>query len=327
MMIVTAILIFLVGLWLSAFFSGSETGFYRVSFVRLSIDAHAGDRTAERILWFARHPTAFVATTLVGNNFANFLTTLGISLAVTAAATSNSNTAGWTIATTLFVSPIVFLFGELMPKNLFLRSPQYHLLRNASLFRSFFYLFAPFSFPLILITRCLERLAPPDQQSTTLVLGRKRLVQVLAEGHEQGLLSDVQDRLVNGLLNTAADPVEASLVAQHRVLGLPETSSRDDLLAHARRYGLTEVAIHRDGQPGEWFGCLRVVDLAIRDEPLTGLIIELPIVPSDSSRLEALLILNEATAPLGVISGDGQTRGLVSRRQLTEQLVQPQAPT
>ena len=35
--------LFILGVRLSAFFSGSETGFYRVSFLRLSIDAHAGD--------------------------------------------------------------------------------------------------------------------------------------------------------------------------------------------------------------------------------------------------------------------------------------------
>ena len=80
MTIFISLLIFILGLWLSAFFSGSETGFYRMSFVRLSIDAHAGDRTAKRILWFVRHPSAFVATTLVGNNVANFLTAQGVTL-------------------------------------------------------------------------------------------------------------------------------------------------------------------------------------------------------------------------------------------------------
>ena len=80
--IIGAFALFLLGLRLSAFFSGAETGFYRVSFLRLSIDAHAGDRIAKRILWFAQHPSYFVATTLIGNNIANYLTTSAISLAI-----------------------------------------------------------------------------------------------------------------------------------------------------------------------------------------------------------------------------------------------------
>ena len=59
---VAAIVIFVTGLRLSAFFSGSETGFYRVSFLQLSIDAQAGDTTAKRLCWYLRHPAPLQAT-------------------------------------------------------------------------------------------------------------------------------------------------------------------------------------------------------------------------------------------------------------------------
>ena len=60
-------LLFFGGLLLSAFFSGSETGFYRVPRVRLLIDALGGDKKARGLLWMTNHPWLFVATTLVGN--------------------------------------------------------------------------------------------------------------------------------------------------------------------------------------------------------------------------------------------------------------------
>ena len=44
--LIGATALFLIGLRLSAFFSGSETGFYRASFLRLSIEANAGDAVA-----------------------------------------------------------------------------------------------------------------------------------------------------------------------------------------------------------------------------------------------------------------------------------------
>ena len=324
MAIFTALLVFALGLWLSAFFSGSETGFYRISFVRLSIDAHAGDASASRVLWFARHPSAFVATTLVGNNVANFLTAQGVALVITAIVTSPG--LAWEIVGTLAISPIVFLFGELMPKNLYFRSPQRRLLRNAPLFRAFFYLFAPISAPLILITGWLKRFGTTDPQTTPLVLGRKRLVQVLEEGHEQGLLADIQNRLVGGLLNTSRAPVDSSFVPRHRVLGLPSTASRDQLLEHARHFGLTEVAVHRENEDGEWFACVRVIDLAVGDRNVADLLIELPRMAPGTSRLDALLQLNEHAAPLGAVVQDNHTLGLVNRRRLAEQLFSRQAP-
>ena len=58
---------------LSAFFSGSETGLYRVSRTRLVLDGLAGSRAARGIVWLLNHPSIFVATTLVGNNLANYV--------------------------------------------------------------------------------------------------------------------------------------------------------------------------------------------------------------------------------------------------------------
>jgi len=316
-------LLFGLGLWLSAFFSGSETGFYRMNFVRLSIDAHAGDHTATRLLWFARRPSAFVATTLVGNNVANFLTAQGVTLAVADLVITPG--AGWEIGSTLAISPVVFLFGELMPKSLYFRSPQRRLLRDAPLFRLFFFLFTPISAPLILVTRLLERLGTADPDDTPLVLGRKRLVSVLEEGQKQGLLADVQTRLVSGLLSTTGAPVESSLVARQRMLGLSENASREELLTHARRYGLAEIPLHTEDHPGEWTACVRVVDLAVASSESPPLLIPLPRILPGTSRLDALLQLNAARAPLGVVADADQALGLVHRRRLTEQLFQRQA--
>jgi len=120
-----AVLLFLVGLALSAFFSGAETGFYRISYVRLSIDAQAGDRIAKRLQWFVHNPGPFVATTLVGNNVANYLTTIaiGMGLAVLSHDRSQPLHWFWQIAATLLLAPVVFLFGELMPKSRYYRAP------------------------------------------------------------------------------------------------------------------------------------------------------------------------------------------------------------
>ena len=63
------------------FFSGAETGFYRVSYLRLSIDAQAGDPVARRILWFCQNPSDFVVTALIGNNVAQYGLTAAVGIA------------------------------------------------------------------------------------------------------------------------------------------------------------------------------------------------------------------------------------------------------
>ena len=75
------LLLLLVGILLSAFFSGAETGFYRATRVRLAVEALTGDWTSRALLHLAHQPSLFVATTLVGNNLANYLVSLSVVMA------------------------------------------------------------------------------------------------------------------------------------------------------------------------------------------------------------------------------------------------------
>ena len=72
---------------------------------------------------------------------------------------------------------------------------------------------------------------------------------------------------------------------------------------------------------------IKVIDLATGDTPVEDLLIELPLITLNTSRLDALMQLNAAAAPIAaVVDDDSQAIGLVHHRQLTEQLFEWQAP-
>ena len=310
------------GVRLSAFFSGNETGFYRVSFLRLGIDAHAGDRQANQLIWFSQNPSYFVATTLVGNNIANWLTTVAIGLF---AVTLLPNSGGWLeILSTLLISPVVFVFGELIPKNLYLTAPHHLLRKSAGRFRLYYWLFLPISLPLVALTKFCEKFGRQDPRQFDLMLGRNRLFHVLSQGHREGLLTDSQRRLMHGVLHTAAQPVTESQTPAGRILGVSADSSSEDVLNFAKRYGLSNVAIHRSDDPSAWYGYVRVIDLLTAQRPLESQIQTMPQIDESATKLEALLTLRSATAAHGVIVGDAGVTGTVSERGMLEQLFRSQ---
>ncbi len=139
-MIGIVLLLLALGMFLSAFFSGSETGFYRVTRVRLLLDGLDGDLVSRMLLRLTNHPALFVATTLIGNNVANYLTSLGIVLA--AHLLFAHSQLAETVAP-LALSPLVFVYGELLPKQLFFYSPNRLLRRSGPLLLFFTVLFAP----------------------------------------------------------------------------------------------------------------------------------------------------------------------------------------
>ena len=116
-----SLLLFLVGLFLSAFFSGSETGFYRVARVRLVLDGLGGDLVSRGLLWLTNNPALFVATALVGNNLANYVTSLSIVLAVKQSPFGHYQVLE--LITPVILSPAIFVYGGLLPKNLFVQAP------------------------------------------------------------------------------------------------------------------------------------------------------------------------------------------------------------
>lgn len=319
--LIGALVLFVVGVRLSAFFSGTETGFYRISFLRLNIDAQSGDRTAQRLLWFTQNPGYFVATTLVGNNVANYLATVAIGLAVAALFHADS---GWMeIVGTLLLSPVVFVFGELMPKNLYYRAPMSLLRRDAAWFEFFFRLFLVVSFPLIWITKLFERFGNSESRPLELVLGRSRLVQVLGHGHREGLLTDVQSRLAHGLMHTAGQPVTEAMTPAGRVLGVTDDAAREDILEYARRYALSSVPVRKAESVNSWYAYVRVIDVAVSKKPISALRRPMPSVDASSSKLEAVLALHNVGEMFGVVCKNQTVLGIVSERGLVEQLFRP----
>ncbi|MBI1312791.1 DUF21 domain-containing protein [bacterium] len=317
-----AVALFIVGCRLSAFFSGSETGFYRVSFLRLSIDAHTGDTVAARLMWFVQHPEYFVATTLVGNNIANYVTTLAIGLG--AGVLVDAQGAAVDVVTTLLFAPVIFLFGELMPKNLYFRAPTTLLRRNSRRFEICYRIFMPMSVPLVWMTRLIEKLSGMTRHRMDFVLGRHRLIHVLSKGHEHGLLTAEQGQLIHGLLHEATLTPTDLLIPAARVHGVEEGTDRDTMLEFAHKHGLTHLPVRRKDSLADWYGYLRVLDLKLSTQPVTSLVRTLVDLPDTSTRLEALLALREASRALAVLrSSDGAIVGLLTERSLIRHFMHP----
>lgn len=313
-------MLFLVGLRLSAFFSGSETGFYRLSVPRLGIDARAGDRDAAALLWFAQHPAYFVATCLIGNNVANYITTAAIGWVVVLLMGVTSETLD--VAATLLLSPVVFEFGELLPKSVYYMTPLSRLRRGVKQFRFFFRLFLPLSWPLVQLTRLFERLSGQTTQPAEMVLGRNRLVQLLQHGQREGVLTDLQSRVANGLLQLAPQRVTSTMIPVQRVLGVTDSASREEMLDFARRFGVSSVAVHRAHDETAWYGYTFVAELLLSPGP-APLIHSMPPLSYQTSKLEALYRLQVADASYGVVLRDGQVLGVVARNGLVEQIYRP----
>ena len=331
-MIGTALVMIVAGVLLSAFFSGTETGLYRATRLRLLLDALSGNWIARGLLWLANHPPLFVSTTLIGNNLANNLVSMGV-VVVSQTVTSHEGHLAEFIGT-LLMTPVLFVYGELVPKNLFLAAPN-RLLRVVGVpLLGFTVLFAPVSVVVWALDRLLQRLLKRSPEQVRSTLARREWVRVLEEGHEAGILHPTQRALAQGLFTVGGQPVGRSATPPGHFPRARSTMTKQEILGLAHRYHVAIVPIEkvdpstpdlrsRPGtpEPREFIGYVRVIDLVVSNSPEVSPIMPLLKINDTATRLAAVMAMQSAQEEVAlVVNAQRQTVGIVTADQLREPL-------
>ena len=235
-----ALLIFAVGMALSAFFSGSETGFYRMNRARLLINALEGDWISRGLLWASNNPSVFVATALVGNNVANYITSAAIVMGTTAAL---PNVHSVELIAPMLLAPFIFIYGELLPKNIFLSSPNRMIRRCGVPFCVAAVLFAPVSALLWLVNKLLETIGRKSPEPWQMVLARRELGELLDEGKAVGLLKPTQQSLAQATLALGAQSIAGFVEPASRFPRVSTSTTAGQVVAIAKRTGQTLMPV------------------------------------------------------------------------------------
>ena len=317
MIIFGIVCLLLAGLLLSAFFSGAETGFYRVTRFRLVLDSMGGDPISRSLLWLTNHPTVFVATTLIGNNVANYLTSLSIVLL------TQSITYGkfaWAeLAATILLSPLVYVYGELLPKNIFYRAPNRLLRRTGPVFLIFTILFAPIAAVLWCLGRILQSIVGETPLRVQPALQRKELQQVFKEGQDAGILQPAQQQLTTTLIETATQEIRGLVVPAARVATVRIGDQVNEVLRLSHRHGqpfipVTEPKGHR------LLGYIRVIDLYLESAEVIESPRPLIELASTETHIAAMIRMQSEKEDLAKVVENGKVIGLIYAKELSQRL-------
>lgn len=308
----------LVGIFLSAFFSGSETGFYRVTRVRLVMDAKSGKIFARGLLWLVERPSVLVATVLIGNNLANYLVSLGLLLASQQLLTS----LGGSLQTFLPVlaTPFLFIYGELLPKYLYYNAPYALSTRGAPLMVLFAALFLPVSAIVIGLESLWLHITGGERGRSKYSLERQELQRVMLEGQQAGLLLPVQREMAQNLFTYGVRQVRQFTLPLRGIPLVKEDASTDEMLEVATRFKQKFVAVIAEDQR-ELTGCYLVGDLIVLQDGEAPMLPVCKVSAADSS-IDVLTRLQSQQSPVAqVVSAEGATIGVVPKDRLMSLLL------
>ena len=181
----TSVILIVLMLLLSAFFSGMEIAFTSKNRLKLEIDRKQSrmfDRIADI---FSRHPGQYITTILVGNNIALVIYSLYMSLLLRGifyalgweSIARNGSVASETAVSTV----IIIFFAEFLPKSVFRNNPNFYYRALAPVIYFFYLLLYPIARLTTLISHGILRLTGRrvEERTTTHSFDREDLASLL----------------------------------------------------------------------------------------------------------------------------------------------------
>ncbi len=313
---------------LSGLFSGCETGLYCVNQTRLRLAAHRGTPEAKGLQGLFADRAGVLFTTLLGTNLANYLAPACLTVVFLETLSAESSAVREHRAelyTTLILTPVVFIFGEVVPKNLFQRSADQLMHRVSGALRLTHALFKLTG--LVWLQRRISeftiRRLNRQPTSGSALHTRLDIYQMLREGAAEGALSLTQSAILERVHRLESVRVRTVMVPWNRVQMLPAEATRDQIESLIRQSRHSRLPVYRDDRRNI-VGVVHIIDVLTSppEKPL-GELMRRPIeLDADVQVAGALLTLQRECRRMAIIvNSEGRCLGILTVKDLVEEII------
>ncbi len=200
------IVLFVICVICSGYFSGSESAFARMNKIRMKNRADDGDKKAKNAMYISNNHNKALTTILIGNNIVNIagasIATLFVKDLFMGIATPDE----LATPTTLITTVIVFIFGEMLPKSFGNDRPDTFARFSAGILRLLMIILKPFVSLFSLISNAVTKLFKGEDTPS---ITEEDLYEIIEKAGEQGVVDEEQSDLLLSVLDfpdkTAAD--------------------------------------------------------------------------------------------------------------------------
>jgi len=323
------ILIILISIVFSAFFSGSEIAFVSSNKLRIEIDKKQNKFFASIVSYFTKHPSRFIATMLVGNNIA--LVIYGIAFArllekpLENLLGTDSNVI-LLLVQTLISTLIILLTAEFLPKTLFRLNPN-NLLRLLSIPILVFYVIL---YPITLFTIGISNFTMrhmlrvlPDTNSVEPVFSKVDLDHFLTalEPEEKSNREVLEDlKIFKNALEFSSLKVRDCMIPRPDMIALEIDTPVTELRKKFIETGLSRILIY-DDHIDNVTGYVNSKDLFKRPGKIGSQLIPVQYVP-ETLPVNKLLtaFIKEGKSIAVVVDEFGGTSGVITTEDIIEEI-------
>jgi putative hemolysin len=313
-------------LFLSAFFSGSETAFISLERFRVQHMVETKVKGARRIARMLERPDRFLSTILLGNNLVN---TAAAALATILAVSVWGQEVGVIIAT-FGMAFILLIFAETMPKTLANRHAERVSLLLVRPIELISWLFYPVVVVLSWLASRLTRLVggTPGPRS---IVSDEEIRTMITVGHKEGTVEEAEADMLHAVFDFGDSPVSEVLVPRPEVVGIEKGETLVEFLETYSEFPISRFPVYEENMDNV-VGVLSIKDVLMalakgsitKEAPIDELIRPAYFTPETKRISELFTEMRDKNYRMAIVVDEyGGTAGIVSLSRLMEEIVGP----
>ena len=309
-------LVILVGF--SAFFSASETAFSSLNQIRLKSRAEDGDSSAARVLNMAEQYDKLLSTILIGNNIVNIA---AASIGTIIFTKMLGAERGATVST-MVLTIVVLIFGEVTPKSLAKEMPETIATAVAPVLSLLMLVLTPLTWLFSQWKRLLNHFVHSSESDT---ITEGELMTMVSEAENDGELTDRESELIRSAIEFDDVEVEEILTPRVDVVAVADDISLEELAQTFAESGYSRLPVYH-GTIDNIIGVVHEKDFYIaRLKKATKIddLVAPTLYTTGSTQISQLLrTLREQHHHMAVVVDEyGGTEGIITLEDILEELV------
>ncbi len=316
--ILTYIIVMVVCLIMSAYFSATETAFSSLNKTRLRTFAEKGNRKAQLALSLAENYDRLISTILIGNNIVNILmASMGTVLFVEVIKAENG-----AALSTLVVTVAVLIFGEITPKSIANDFPEKFAMFSAPLIRLLIWLLLPLNFIFSMWKKLISKIFKIEEDDK---MSSEELLMIVDEAEQEGGIDTDEGDLLRNAIEFS--DLKAEDILTHRVdlEALPIDAAKKEIAQTFTRTRFSRIPIYEDSIDNI-IGVIHQKDFyvgnGVTTEPIKDIISPVLFVHQSEMADDLLKKLQKEKSHIAVVVDEyGGTLGIVTMEDILEELV------
>lgn len=313
------IIVLIILLFLSAFFSSAETSLTTVNKIKMRTLAEEGNKRAQLVLDITDNSSKMLSAILIGNNIVNLSAS-----SITTSIAYNLGGSAVAIATGI-LTVLILIFGEITPKTVATINSEKMALSYAYPIHVLMIVITPINVIINLLSKIVFFVLRVDPNAKNTAVTEDELRTMVDMGHEDGAIEEEELEMINNVFDLGDAKAKDVMVPGVHVIFADVEATYAELIEIFRENKFTRLPVFEENTDNV-IGTINMKDLLLYDNAkafnIRDFLREAYFTHEHKNISELLVEMRQAALNIAIVLNEyGETAGIITLEDILEEIV------